>query len=102
MKKLTLVLVSVAILIAAGLATLAVIYKYENVQAEKAQQVEQQRAEINKTVAEAKWQLEDANAVLKADYNRLHAECLKGASAYPLLTTANKTRVEVPACGSAK
>lgn len=102
MKKLILILLSVALIIGAGLITLAVIYRYDNIKAEKSLREEQRKAEIGKTVAEAREGLEAENAALKGEFNTLHAECLKGAAAYPLLTTANKARVEVPTCGIAK
>lgn len=102
MKKLLLILTSLAIIIAIGLTTLAVIYRYDNIRADKALQESQRKADIDKTVAQAKQTLEDDIAALKQDYNALHAECLKGAGAYPLLTAANKAKVEVASCGLAK
>lgn len=102
MKKIILALLSVAILIGAGLITLAIVYKYENVKEEKAQQIRQEQADINRTVAQAKWALEGDITKLTQEYNTLHAECVKGAAAYPLLTAANKAKVQNPACGLAK
>src|SRR5688572_18766099 len=102
MKKLILVLASIALIIGAGLITLAIVYKYENIKAEKSLREEQRKADINRTVADVRTPLEDEVASLKAGYNTLHAECLKGKASYDLLTVANQRKVEVPACGSAK
>jgi hypothetical protein len=102
MKKLILILLSVALIIGAGLITLAVIYRYDNIKQEKALQESQRKADMNSTVAKAKWPLEDELAKLKGEYNTLHAECLKGKASYDLLTVANQRKVEIPACGSTK
>lgn len=102
MKKLILVLASIAVVIAAGLATLAVVYRYENIKASQKLQNQREAAEQNKKIAEAKWGLEDQITSLKTDYNTLHTECLKGNASYDLLTVANQRKVERPTCGSAK
>lgn len=102
MKKLILVLLSVALLVGAGLITLAVIYRYDNIKDQQQLQGEREEALLNAKIADARVPLEDEIASLKAGYNTLHAECLKGKASYDLLTLTNQRKVGEPACGSAK
>lgn len=98
MKKLLLLLAALAICIAAGLATIAVIYRYDNYKTE--QRLEKDREAANsalKNAQAANLQKEEISS-LRKDITAVEKECKKGASAYALLSPFTKTQVEAPDC----
>lgn len=98
MKKLLVVLLAIALFCAAGLTTLAVMYRYENIKTEQRLKADKAKADAASAQAKIVNAKDDELAALKAHNATLVAECQKGVAAYERLTPYTQTLVPAPNC----
>lgn len=104
MKHLLRALSLIALALIVSLTAYAIYIRYEGyagMQRNAAELAASKQRQTDKALEDLT-KSEAALQTLTTDYNTLHAECLKGVTAYNGLTLANKQKIAAPTCGDTK